>query len=91
MLQTYEGYWDNGRVLSLNNSPIKITGHPKVLITVLDDIEKRADKIEKSKTFWTKFDNLVKNSSKEKLNIKDFPRIKTERKLIDFSIIDWQI
>ncbi|MCL2109906.1 MAG: DUF2281 domain-containing protein [Oscillospiraceae bacterium] len=36
MLQTFEGYWDNGRILPFG-APIRIAGRPKVLITVLEN------------------------------------------------------
>ena len=84
MLQTYEGYWDNGRILPLSGSPIRITGQPKVLITVLNDAEKKVSKIEESKMFWAKFDRLAKDSSKEKLSVEDFPRMSIDRELISF-------
>jgi len=85
MYQTYEGYWDDGRVLS-RGSPIRIANRRKVLITVLEEQEpKKAKTIEERLALWAEIDRMAEESADENLLIEDFPRATFKRELITFS------
>jgi hypothetical protein len=84
MLQTYEGYWDDGRILPIG-SPIKIAGRRKVLITVLEEEPKKPLSIEEKLARCVEIDRMTEESSEEKLNIEDFPRVSFGREPIIFS------
>ena len=83
MLQTYEGFWDNGRILP-SGTPIKIIGRPKVLITVLENESEKDMTVEEKLAFCAEIDRMAAESAHENHVFDDFEPAKTNRKLIEF-------
>jgi hypothetical protein len=87
VLQSYVGYWDDGRVLSIG-SPIRIAKNRKVIITELDEQEQESIKvltIEEKLAAMAEIDRMVAESADENYVFDDFEPARTSRKLIEFS------
>jgi len=76
MLQTYEGYLENGKFYPIGQ-PVNMQGRCRVIITVLDK------PISEKHDTWTELDKIVLNMG-EKPRFEDFPRCHLGRKLINF-------
>ena len=75
MLQTYEGYFEDGRFYPIGS--VNIQSRRRVLITVLNE------PINEVHNTWAEFDRLVLQMS-EKPRLEDFPRCHFGRAPIDF-------
>ena len=86
MLQSYVGYWDDGRVLPIG-APIRIAKNRKVIITELDEQvqEPKVLTIEEKLAAMAEFDRMVAESADENCLFDDFEPARTNRKLIEFS------
>jgi hypothetical protein len=86
MYQTYEGYWNDGRVLTAG-SPIRIANRCRVLITVLEEQEQEPKvlSLEDKLARLAEIDRMAADSADENLRIEDFPKVKFGREPIIFT------
>ena len=75
-MQALEGYYKKGLFHPLN-PPTNIPDYRRVIITILDE------PTPKKPNTWAKLDKIVAEMG-EKPNFEDFPRLDSERPLVNF-------